>query len=82
MKTLCRRNHIKSDTKAFKDTLGLIKQYAKQGFNFLKLQIAIMKSWKTINREIADPKKWKLELRPKLVHTFVRQICVECVGLV
>lgn len=81
LKTLCRRNHIDSSTKDFKDTLGLIKQYAKRGCNFMKLQIAIMKSWRTVNREIADPKKWKLELRPELVHTFVRQICVECAEL-
>ena len=77
LKTLCRRNRINSDTKAFRDTLGLIKQYAKQGFNFARLQIAIMKSWKAVNRDTADPKKWNLELRPELIHTFARKLCVE-----
>lgn len=70
--TLCRRNKIEKDKKA-RDTFVLIRQYAKKGCNFNKLQIAIMKSWKLLNKNL-DPKKWNLELRPEFIHKLLLEI--------
>ncbi|HIS62150.1 MAG TPA: hypothetical protein IAC14_07880 [Candidatus Scybalomonas excrementigallinarum] len=70
---LCRRDRIAEDESA-KDTLALIKQYAKKGCNFFMLQKAILKSWKILNKGIEDVKSWRIELKPDLIHKLLLTI--------